>query len=78
MRLPPVYADGLTKDSRLMAFGFFQSILTASLLKGLWKGHVFNLAPNIGPSGLKKKKNLPDSFFFFLFSNDTIVEPKNH
>lgn len=48
MRLPPVYADGITEDSRLMALAFSQSILSASMLGGLWAQPVFNLAKKTG------------------------------
>lgn len=47
MRLPPVYADGITVDSLLMAVAFSQSILSVSMLEGLTEQPVFNLVEEI-------------------------------
>lgn len=66
MRLPPVYADGLTEDSRLMALAFSQSISSASMLGGLWAQPVSNLAKKDGPMRFLKRSR-PGGFYFFCF-----------
>lgn len=64
MRLPPVYADGLTEDSQLMPLAFSQSISSASMLGGLWAQPVSNLAKKRWAHEVLKEKS--SSWVFFL------------
>ena len=74
MRLPPVYADGITEDSQLMALAFSQSISSASMPGGLWVQPVSNLAKKDGPLRFLKRSHpavffVPESFIFNPINN---------